>query len=305
MGIPLDIVIAFGQIQAEAPCWRIQGFGKRKNRQKKKKWKQASHCIIIGINCCPQSLVPSLRSLYNTIMTAAEKTSLAHFVDLAAAHIRCGYIETAGEYYFADDAGAQERSFAGGDSLEQIADDVRSCAHCRLCKTRKNAVPGEGAPSPLVMVIGEGPGADEDATGRPFVGRAGQLLDKMLGAIALSRTSNCFIANVIKCRPPGNRDPQPDETAACASFLNRQIQILSPRFILCAGRVAAQTLLQSAEPIGRLRGKVTGFQTGVLNIPFIATYHPSALLRNEELKRPAWEDLKLLRSALDETIKAI
>ena len=228
-------------------------------------------------------------------MTAAEKTALARFVGLAAARINGGFAGEQQEYPFADDAAPGE-----ADGLEQIADDVRCCGHCRLCKTRKNAVPGEGASSPLVMVIGEGPGADEDATGRPFVGRAGQLLDKMLAAIGLSRETNCFIANVIKCRPPGNRDPQPDETAACASFLGRQIQLLQPRFILCAGRIAAQTMLQTAEPIGRLRGKIIGFQSGGLTIPFIATYHPSALLRNEELKRPAWEDLKLLRSALEE-----
>ena len=231
------------------------------------------------------------------IMTAAEKSSLARFVDLAAASLRGGYGGEQREYLFADDAAAGEL-----DGLEQIAADVRCCEHCRLCKTRKNAVPGEGALSPLVMVIGEGPGADEDTTGRPFVGRAGQLLDKMLAAIGLSRETNCFIANVIKCRPPGNRDPQPDETAACASFLSRQIQLLGPHFILCAGRVAAQTLLQTAEPIGRLRGKIVEFQSGGKSIPFIATYHPSALLRNEELKRPAWEDLKLLRSALDKVM---
>ena len=231
-------------------------------------------------------------------MTAAEKATLALFVDLASAQLGSGYAEAKREYHFTGDAEA-----AGTESLEQVAADVRSCEHCRLCKARKNAVPGEGASSPLVMVIGEGPGADEDETGRPFVGRAGQLLDKMLAAIGLSRTSNCFIANVIKCRPPGNRDPQPDETAACASFLSRQIQLLSPRFILCAGRVAAQTLLQTADPIGRLRGKFTEYEAGGLSIPFIATYHPSALLRDEKMKRPAWEDLKLLRSALDETMQ--
>ena len=229
-------------------------------------------------------------------MTAAEKATIARFVDLSSAYLKGGYGEVKAEYHFADDMEAEV------DLLEQVAADLRSCERCRLCKTRKNAVPGEGARTPLVMVIGEGPGADEDATGRPFVGKAGQLLDKMLAAIGLSRTSNCFIANVIKCRPPGNRDPQPDETTACASFLARQIQLLSPRFILSAGRISAQTLLQTAEPIGKIRGKFIDFQTGGMTIPLIATYHPSALLRNEELKRPAWEDLKLLRSELDKTM---
>ena len=165
--------------------------------------------------------------------------------------------------------------------------------------TRTNAAPGEGALQPLVIVIGEGPGAEEDAQGRPFVGRAGQLLDKMLASINLSRNSNCFIANVVKCRPPNNRDPYPEETAACAHFLERQITLLKPRFILAAGRVAAQTLLKTTEPIGKLRGKFKELTVGNMTLPFLATYHPAALLRNEDLKRPAWEDLKLLRSMLD------
>jgi len=226
-------------------------------------------------------------------MTSDEKASLARFIDLASAHCRGGYLAGQTEYRFADDISTDTV-----DSMERLADDVRSCEACRLCKTRKKAVPGEGVLSPLVMVIGEGPGADEDATGRPFVGRAGQLLDKMLAAIGLSRQTNSFIANVIKCRPPQNRDPYPDETIACASFLSRQIQLLRPRFILCAGRIAGQTLLETTAPIGKLRGKFVDYKCGDLTMPFIATYHPSALLRNEELKRPAWEDLKLLRSAL-------
>jgi DNA polymerase len=233
-------------------------------------------------------------------MTAEEKTSLASFLDAAAAVTGSGYRGGEREYHFYDDAesGGAAAADAAADSLEKVAAAVRACTACKLAETRKNAVPGEGVLNPLVMVIGEGPGADEDATGRPFVGRAGQLLDKMLASIGLSRESNCFIANVIKCRPPANRDPQPDETAACASFLERQIQIIKPRFILCAGRIAAHTLLNTTEPIGKLRGRFVDFQTGDTTLPFLATYHPSALLRNEDLKRPAWEDLKLLRSAI-------
>jgi DNA polymerase len=185
------------------------------------------------------------------------------------------------------------------DSLEKIAEDIKVCTLCRLCETRTNAVPGEGVSNPVVMVIGEGPGADEDASGRPFVGNAGKLLDKMLSAIGLSRESNCFIANVIKCRPPANRDPLPDETAFCAPFLERQIRLLQPRFILCAGRISAQTLLHTPEPVGRIRGKFTKLETGGMETPLIATYHPAALIRNEDLKRPAWEDLKTLRAAID------
>jgi DNA polymerase len=248
-------------------------------------------------------------------MTAAEKTSLAQFLDLATVFTGSGYCGGEREFHFYDDpetdvtvteapapANAAENTAASGDSLEQVAADVRVCTGCRLCKTRINAVPGEGVPRPLVLVIGEGPGADEDSSGRPFVGRAGQLLDKMLKAIDLSRESNCFIANVIKCRPPANRDPQPDETAACASFLERQIRLLKPRFILCAGRIAGHTLLNTTAPIGQLRGRFIDFQAGDTVIPFLATYHPSALLRNEDLKRPAWEDLKLLRSAIEKEL---
>jgi DNA polymerase len=264
----------------------------------------------------------------NKDMTAAEKTSLARFFDLAAAVTGSGYRSEETEYHFTDDTvsatvpletptpktdgiptalsamdttGADMVADMVADSLERVAADVRSCTACGLCDTRKNAVPGEGVPRPAVMVIGEAPGADEDATGRPFVGKAGQLLDKMLAAIELSRETNCFIANVIKCRPPANRDPQPQETAACASFLRRQIQLLQPRFMLCAGRISAQTLLNTSDSIGKLRGRFIDFPAEGRTIPLLVTYHPSALLRNEDYKRPAWEDLKLLRSELEKT----
>jgi len=235
-------------------------------------------------------------------MTAEEKTRLALFLDLAPAAVpRGGYLERRECPAFCDDPmGGEEPGPAfAADGFGLLESDVRSCSACRLAQTRKNTVPGEGVPRPLVMVVGEGPGADEDESGRPFVGKAGQLLDKMLAAIGLSRQTNCFIANVIKCRPPNNRDPHPDETAACAGFLERQARLLAPAFILCTGRVAAQTLLDTHEGIGRLRGRVSKLKLAGAEIPFLATYHPSALLRNEELKRPAWEDLKLLRSELE------
>jgi DNA polymerase len=189
-----------------------------------------------------------------------------------------------------------EGGASGGASggLEAIAAEVRSCSACRLAETRVNAVPGEGAASPLVLIIGEGPGAEEDASGRPFVGPAGQLLDKMLASIGLDRRTNCFIANVVKCRPPRNRDPEPDEREACLGYLRRQIAELRPRAALCVGRIAAQALLSSGEGIGKLRGSWREFE----GLPVLATYHPSALLRDESLKRPAWEDLKKLREFL-------
>jgi len=180
-------------------------------------------------------------------------------------------------------------------SIEAIAETVSRCKNCPLWEGRKHTVSGEGSLTPTVMVIGEGPGAEEDATGRPFVGKAGQLLDKMLSAIDLSRGQNAFIANVVKCRPPNNRDPEQDEAEACAPFLSAQIALLKPRFILAVGRVAAQRLLHTEEGVGKLRGRFFEYQ----GIPVLVTYHPSALLRNETLKRPAWEDLKLLRVRLD------
>ena len=198
------------------------------------------------------------------------------------------------------------------DSLEAVAADIRACTACGLAPTRTLVVPGEGVERPLVMVIGEGPGADEDRAGRPFVGRAGQLLDRMLESIGLSRNKNCFIANMVKCRPPGNRDPAPEEISACFPYLKRQITLLRPRVILCVGRVAAQNLLKTTRGINALRGSFTEFRmtdglnfgsdisTEEMTIPVLCTFHPSALLRDESLKRPAWEDLKLLKARFDE-----
>jgi len=217
-------------------------------------------------------------------MTAEEKKSIASFIDLASDMVRGGYFRGEREYSFTD--------------------GIQNCTACHLCETRKNIVPGEGAPEPLVMVIGEAPGPDEDASGRPFVGKAGQLLDKMLGSINLSRESNCFITNIIKCRPHENRDPQPDEIAACAGFLESQLQSLKPRFILCLGEFSSRLLLHNAESIEKLRGRFIDCKIAGMTIPLIVTYHPSALLRNEDLKRPAWDDLKLLRAALEDILPA-
>ena len=149
--------------------------------------------------------------------------------------------------------------------------------------------------SPDVMVIGEAPGGDEDVQGRPFVGKAGQYLDKWLSAIGLSRDTNCFIGNVIKCRPPANRDPQPDEIDACIPFLKRQIAIIKPKFILTVGRISSAVLSGQSAGIGRLRGRTYNFE----GIPLIPTYHPSAVLRDPGLRAPVWEDLKRLKSELD------
>ncbi len=191
-----------------------------------------------------------------------------------------------------------------GKTIETIAEKIATCTRCDLHKTRKNTVAGVGVNNPIVLVIGEGPGQEEDTQGLPFVGPAGQLLDKMLASIQLSRNTNCFIANIVKCRPPHNRDPLPSETEACSSFLQAQIALLKPTMILAVGRIASQTLLETAEGIGRLHGKIYNYppnnQSGTPSIPCMATYHPSALLRDPSYKKPAWEDLKLFKTKLEE-----
>lgn len=187
------------------------------------------------------------------------------------------------------------QSSASPLTIESISSKIQKCTHCQLARTRTNVVPGEGVPHPDVLVIGEGPGYDEDMQGRPFVGKAGILLDKMLAAINLDRKTNCFIANIVKCRPPQNRDPFPEEEEACFSFLEAQIKVLKPKMILCMGRISGQKMLNTQEPVGKLRGNFFEYN----GIPLMITYHPSALLRNQNLKRPAWDDLKKFRQKLD------
>ncbi len=179
-------------------------------------------------------------------------------------------------------------------TLAQIAEHVAGCTRCALYKSAKHHVPGEGNASAELLCVGEAPGVDEDEQGRPFVGESGQLLTKILGAIQLSR-EDVFICNVLKHRPPGNRDPLPDEVVACQPYLLRQIELVRPRVILALGRVAAQTLLQTTSGIGALRGRIHRFH----GVPLIVTYHPAALLRNESWKRPTWDDVKLARRILD------
>ncbi|MBM4192264.1 MAG: uracil-DNA glycosylase [Gammaproteobacteria bacterium] len=169
---------------------------------------------------------------------------------------------------------------------------VRNCQRCSLHQTRTQTVFGVGDPAAQWMVVGEAPGVDEDRQGEPFVGAAGQLLNAMLAAIYLPRES-VFIANVVKCRPPGNRDPRPEEVVQCLPYLHRQISLVRPLIILAFGRVAAQNLLNTETPIGKLRGRV--HRSGALNTPIIVTYHPAYLLRNPGEKRKVWEDLKFAR----------
>ena len=179
-------------------------------------------------------------------------------------------------------------------SLDAIADTVRQCTRCPLYKTATHGVPGEGNPEADFVVVGEAPGADEDASGRPFVGASGQLLTKILAAINLAR-EDVFICNVVKHRPPGNRNPAPEEVSACSPYLVRQLELLRPKVILTVGNFAAQTLLNTKLGIGKLRGSVHLYR----GVPLVATYHPAALLRNPTWKRPTWEDVQLARRLLD------
>jgi len=184
---------------------------------------------------------------------------------------------------------------ASGDEFEDLRSEVLVCERCRLAEGRMTVVFGEGDRSADLLVVGEAPGYEEDMSGRPFVGRAGKLLDKMLAAIGFQR-EEVFICNVLKCRPPGNRDPLVDEVAACRPYLHRQVELIRPKAICAFGRFAAQTLLASDRSLTHLRGGTHEF----LGVPVVVTYHPAALLRNEDWKRPAWEDLKRLRRLYDE-----
>ncbi len=185
--------------------------------------------------------------------------------------------------------------------LEKIADEVRQCRKCSLGSLRTNAVPGEGSPNARILFVGEGPGADEDAQGRPFVGRAGQLLDKVIIACGLKR-SDVFIANILKCRPPENRDPRPDEIINCFPYLQRQIEIINPDIIVALGAPAARTLLNTNKPIGQLRGQFHEYYAGLGAPPVkvMPTYHTAYLLRNysKETRQRVWEDMKKVLTEL-------
>jgi len=182
----------------------------------------------------------------------------------------------------------------GPETLDTIAATIAECTRCPLCGGRTKTVPGEGDPAARLMLIGEGPGETEDLTGRPFVGRAGELLDKILELLETPRPT-VFIANVVKCRPPRNRAPLPDERAACLPYLHRQIALVRPKVLLALGATAAEAMLGVKKPLGELRLRVHEWN----GIPLIVTYHPAALLRNPNWKRPAWDDVRIARQLLD------
>ncbi len=183
-------------------------------------------------------------------------------------------------------------------SLEHLDAQINTCVKCPLGHTRTKFVFGVGNPQATLMLIGEAPGADEDAQGEPFVGRAGQLLNKILEAINFKR-EDVYICNILKCRPPGNRTPTPEEVEQCMPYLKKQIELVKPKLILCLGLTAIQNLLGLRESLGALRGRTLRFE----GIPVMVTYHPAALLRNPNWKRPAWEDVQAARKLHDDLLK--
>jgi len=178
-----------------------------------------------------------------------------------------------------------------GPTLEGLKSVVMACVRCSLAQTRKTVVFGEGSPKAGIVFVGEAPGEEEDNQGRPFVGRAGKLLDQLIDRIGVKR-SDVFICNVLKCRPPGNRDPQPDEIACCKEYLLAQLDTIRPRVICTLGRHAYNTLLEVDAPITRIRGKMTTFR----GVPLLPTYHPSYLLRSQSKISEAWEDMETLKN---------
>ena len=183
------------------------------------------------------------------------------------------------------------------ETLQELDSQISGCLKCALGETRTHFVFGVGNPHATLLLIGEAPGVDEDAQGEPFVGRAGQLLNKILAAIGFRR-EDVYICNILKCRPPGNRKPVQDEVNQCLPYLKKQIDLIQPRLILCLGLTAVENLLQTTESLTKLRGRVLEYE----GIPLLVTYHPAALLRNPNWKRPAWEDVQAARKLHDELV---
>ena len=236
--------------------------------------------------------------------TGAAPASAPRRADVPPAAIGAGAVPTARAPTPVPPADVPPAAIGAGASpapasaaLEAIDAQVRGCRKCALHGTRTHTVFGTGRPDAECMFIGEAPGAEEDARGEPFVGRAGKLLDAMLAAIGLER-GDVYIANIVKCRPPRNRDPQADEIAACSGYLERQIEAVSPRLLVAVGRVAAQSLLATTKPVGQLRGRT--YRYGEDRLPVLVTYHPAYYLRSPLQKRKAWTDLARLRSMLSD-----
>ena len=200
--------------------------------------------------------------------------------------------------------GGVDRTGVAGMGWEELRRAILDCRACGLCTRRKQAVPGVGDENAAWLFIGEGPGAEEDERGEPFVGQAGRLLDAMLAAIGLARGEDVYIANAVKCRPPGNRTPENAEMAACFPYLKRQIALIQPRLIVLLGRVAVHSVLGESRPLASLRGRTLSYRDGDREIPVLVTYHPAYLLRNLPDKAKSWEDLCRARALISEGLKS-
>jgi DNA polymerase len=196
-------------------------------------------------------------------------------------------------------AALPDEPWVASGSLNELNESICTCLKCPLGHTRTKFVFGTGTPRADVMFVGEAPGADEDKQGEPFVGRAGQLLNKIIEAVGMKR-EDVYICNILKCRPPNNREPLPSEMETCTPYLAKQIDLLKPKFIIALGRISAQWLLQTSESLTSMRGKVYDYRGARL----IVTYHPAALLRNPNWKRPAWDDMKMFKQLYDESKEA-
>jgi len=222
----------------------------------------------------------------------------------AAAKKSAGPVRPAAEKITIETSGSAALSYPAEEwteatDISDLREQICTCMKCGLGSTRKNFVFGVGNPNADAVIIGEAPGADEDAKGEPFVGRAGQLLNKILEAISFSR-DDVFICNILKCRPPNNREPAADEVEQCEPYLWKQLELVKPKLILCLGRVAGQALLKTNASLGSLRGTWHDYR----GIPTMVTYHPAALLRNPNWKRPTWDDVQTFRKRYDELTAA-
>jgi DNA polymerase len=250
--------------------------------------------------------VEALRAIVGQLRTNLEARGRSGLVGVvmgksarpAAAPVAAAPVAVARQQDFVDtgddDRGAAvEKPKTGKTGLQVLRDEIGDCQRCKLAPTRKNLVYGVGNPDADLVFVGEAPGADEDAQGEPFVGKAGQLLTKMIEAMGYTR-DDVYICNVLKCRPPGNRNPEPDEVASCEPFLKRQLSAIRPRMIVALGKFAAQCLLRDDTPITRLRGGFRSYE----GIPLMPTLHPAYLLRDPTKKKLAWDDLKAVNAAL-------
>ncbi len=243
---------------------------------------------------------PENKTGLNRIVLQAEKapipSSSKHYIDLAPEKQMVAEPSLFNEAPGINPPISSE-DWTASTSLEAMNKLICTCVKCPLGFTRTKFVFGVGNPKATLMIIGEAPGADEDAQGEPFVGRAGQLLNKILEAINFKR-SDVYICNILKCRPPNNRKPMPEESEACKPYLKKQIELIKPRIILCLGLTAAENLLGTKESMMKLRGQVLQYE----GVPVMITYHPAALLRNPNWKRPAWEDVQAVRKLHDELV---